>query len=75
MMKKKVTKDTTLLEILKIPGAEKILVKYNLPCLWCPIAKFEMENLSLGKICKMYDINLKELLEELNQNRERSGKK
>ena len=66
-MKNKITKDTTLAEILDLPGAEKILAKYNLPCLSCPFAKMEMENLKIGDACKMYGINLKDLLEELNK--------
>jgi len=61
-----ITKDTTLAEVLKIPGIKKILIKYNLPCLTCPFAKFEMENLKIGQICEMYNIPLKELLKELN---------
>lgn len=69
MKKKKITSKTTLSEILQHPWAEKILAKYKLPCLWCPLAKFEAQNLTLGQVCKMYDINLKELLKELNQGR------
>lgn len=68
-MAKKINKHTTLAEVLKYPGAKEILAKYKLPCLWCPMAKFEMENLTLGQVCKMYNINLKELLKELNQGR------
>lgn len=63
----KITKDTTLAELLDKPEAEKILAKYNLPCLGCPFAKFEMENLKIGEVCKMYDIDLKNLLKELNK--------
>lgn len=66
-MKNRITKDTTLTEILDLPEAEKILVKYNLPCLSCPFAKMEMENLKIGDVCKMYGINLNDLLEELNK--------
>lgn len=62
----KITKDTTLAEILGKPELVKILTKYNLPCLSCPFAKLEMENLRIGEICKMYEINLAELLKELN---------
>jgi hybrid cluster-associated redox disulfide protein len=61
-----ITKDTTLVEILKKPGAEEILAKYNLPCLGCPLAKFEVENLKIGEVCKMYGIDLENLLKELN---------
>lgn len=64
---KKITKDTNLAEILELPGTEEILVKYNLPCLGCPMAKFEMKSLKIGKICEMYGINLKGLLDELNK--------
>jgi len=65
-MKGKVGKGTTLAQILKMPGAEKILEKYNVPCLFCPFAKVEMEKLKIGNICKMYDINPNGLLKELN---------
>jgi len=63
----KITKETTLAEILNLPGAEKILAKYNLPCLTCPFAKMEMENLKIGQICQMYGIKINELLKELNK--------
>jgi len=63
----KITKDTTLAELLKYQELEKILIKYNLPCLDCPFAKFEMENLKIGEVCKMYNIDLKNLLKELNK--------
>lgn len=63
----KITKDTTLAEILKIPGTEEILAKYNLPCLWCPMAKFEAQNLKIGQVCKIYNIDVEKLLKELNQ--------
>ena len=63
----KITENTTLAEILKYPEAEKILAKYNLPCLWCPFAKMEMETLKIGEICRMYGINIENLLKELNE--------
>jgi len=63
----KITEDTTLAEILKYPEAEKVLAKYNLPCLGCPFAKYEMENLKIGQVCKMYDIDIQNLLKELNE--------
>jgi len=65
-MEKKITENTTLAEILGKPELIKILVKYNLPCVGCPLAKYEMENLKIGEISKMYEINLAELLKELN---------
>ena len=65
-MEKKITENTTLAEILGKPELILILVKYNLPCVGCPLAKYEMENLKIGEISKMYEINLAELLKELN---------
>jgi len=63
----KITENTTLAEILEKPEFVKILVKYNLPCLGCPFAKMEMENLKIGEICKMYNISVERLLRELNE--------
>lgn len=63
----KITKETTLSEILNLPGTEKILTKYNLPCLSCPMAKFELENLKIGQVCEMYEIKTENLLKELNE--------
>jgi len=63
----KFTKDTSLAEILKSPEAEKILAKYNLPCLGCSFAKMEMEKLKIGQVCQMYGIDLEKLLKELNE--------
>jgi len=64
----KITKDTLLSKILKYPKVKEILAKYNLPCLGCPMAAFEMGALKIGEVCKMYNIDLKKLLKELNKN-------
>lgn len=64
---KKITKDTSLAEILEFPEAEKILLKHNIPCLTCPFAGLEMKHLKIGQICKMYGIDFKSLLKELNK--------
>lgn len=66
-MSKKITKETVLADILKISGAEKILAKYELPCLTCPFAKFEIEKLKIGNVCEMYQIDLENLLKDLNK--------
>ncbi len=63
----KITKHTALAEILELPGAEKILTKYNLPCLSCPFAKIEMESLKIGAVCEMYGIDIEKVLKELNK--------
>lgn len=66
-MPNKVTKDTTLAELLKNPETQKILLKHNVPCLGCPYAQFETDKLKIGDVCKMYEINLENLLKELNK--------
>lgn len=66
-MKNKITNETNLAEILKYQEMEKILIKYNLPCLGCPRAKFEIEKLKIGEVCQMYGIDLENLLKELNK--------
>lgn len=69
---KKVTKNTKLAEVLKRPGAEKILEKHNTPCLHCPMAAYEMGMLTIGGIAESYGIDLKSLLADLNKEK---GKK
>ena len=63
----KITKNTTLAEILKNPEAEKILAKHNLPCLSCPFAQYEIKSLKLDEVCKMYNIDAAKILKELNE--------
>jgi len=65
-VKKEITRNTILIEILKHPNVEKILKKYKFPCLACPFAKMEMERLKIGDICKMYGIDINSLLKNLN---------
>ncbi len=62
----KFTKETTLSELLQNPKTAEILAKFNVPCLGCPMAKLEMENLKIGEVCKTYKINVQLLLKELN---------
>ncbi len=64
---KKIIKDTTLADILEVPGSEKILAKHNVPCVTCPFAKMEMDKLKIGQICKIYGIDTEKLLMELNK--------
>jgi len=63
----KITKETILAEIMKVPGAQEILAKYNLPCLSCPFAKMEMEKLKIGGVCQMYGIDADNLIKDLNK--------
>lgn len=66
-MKGKIDQKTTLGGVLKHQGTEKILAKYQVPCLACPYAQMEMDKLSLGEICQRYGIDQKELIRELNE--------
>ncbi len=70
-MSDKITKDTTLFEILEYPKAEEILAKYKVPCLGCPFAAQEMKKLKIGEVAKMYNIDLSGLLKDLNKIRTR----
>lgn len=63
----KVTKDTTLEEVLKMKGSEKILEKYKFPCLGCFFAQYESKSLKLGEVCEMYKIDAGKLIKELNE--------
>lgn len=63
----KVTKNTKLAKVLELPKGEKILAKYNLPCLFCPFAEAEIDILTVEDVCKMYGINLENLLKDLNK--------
>ncbi|MDO8503562.1 MAG: DUF1858 domain-containing protein [bacterium] len=64
-----ITQDTIIEEILKQKGAEEILVKYNVPCLSCPMASLELSILKIGDVCQTYGINCEKLLKELNKSR------
>lgn len=67
---KKITKNTTLAELLNDKKSKKyieILNEFKLPCLHCPFAIFEIYNLTLEDVCKNYQIDLKDLLKKLNK--------
>jgi hypothetical protein len=63
----KITKKTKLSKILDEKKVAKILEKYDFPCISCPFARMEMENLNVGSICEMYDIPADKLIKELNE--------
>ncbi|MEK9135059.1 MAG: hypothetical protein AAB451_02065 [Patescibacteria group bacterium] len=64
----KITRETILAEVLKTEGAEKILVKHNVPCLGCAMASMEMDKLKIGEVCQVYGIDSEKLLKDLNKN-------
>jgi hybrid cluster-associated redox disulfide protein len=63
--KQEIKKDTLLKDILEIKGASEILSQYRLPCLSCPLATFELGQLTLEDVCHFYKIDLEKLLQEL----------
>ncbi len=64
----KITENTFLSEIINNKKFQKILAKYQVPCLTCPFAIFEIQNLTLKEVCETYNLNLKNILKELNKN-------
>lgn len=62
----KITSKTTLAEIIKRKDADGILSANGVPCLACPMSAVEIDNLEIGKVCKMYKLNLEKILKELN---------
>jgi len=63
----KITRDTTLAQVLKYPGAEEILAKYSLPCLHCPAAAYEVGLLRIEEVTTTYGIDIDGLLRDLNK--------
>lgn len=63
---KSINQNSTLADLLKVKGAEKILAKYGVPCIYCPMAKFELDKLKIGEVCKIYQLPLKKILKDLN---------
>jgi hypothetical protein len=63
----KITSKTTLAKILEAKNGEKILHKFGVPCMSCPMAEFELGSLEIGQVCKMYGLDLKAILDELNK--------
>jgi hybrid cluster-associated redox disulfide protein len=70
-MKNKITKNTTIKKILKMKNGEEILMKYNLPCLSCPMAALEIDKLKIGQVAEMYGIDADKLIKELNKNQDK----
>jgi len=66
-MNKTITKDTKLKDVLKLPGGQEVLERFNTPCLHCPMSVYEMGSLKIGEIAGTYGIDLKKLLAELNR--------
>ncbi|MEG1483622.1 MULTISPECIES: DUF1858 domain-containing protein [Clostridia] len=60
-----ITKDTIIADIIKMkPNAAQILMGYGMGCIGCPSAQME----KLEQACEIHGLNLKEVLNKLNEN-------
>ncbi len=64
---KKINKNSTLKEVLEVKGAEKVLEKFDFPCLHCPMMQSEIKFLKIGEVCESYGIDLGKVLEDLGK--------
>ncbi len=64
---KKITKNTTLAEILGNPKTKTVLLRYNFPCLRCPLSVYESKTLKIGEVAKLYNFDVDNLLKDLNK--------
>lgn len=74
-MTQNITEDTLLGDILKKPYGTKILSKFKLPCLHCPMAALEMGVLKIGEVSRMYGVDIQGLMKELNAEEEKQPEK
>jgi len=65
--KSKITKDTTLAEIMADPKLLPKLFALGIPCITCPLVGMEQSFLTLEAICKAYGLDLQKILTELNK--------
>ncbi|MEM1689790.1 MAG: hypothetical protein QXU01_02570 [Candidatus Hadarchaeales archaeon] len=75
MEKQKISENTPLTEVLKIPGATEVLLRNNFPCIMCPLAFFEIGTMKLGDVIKAYNLDAEKIIKELNQLIEQEEKK
>ncbi|PIN68215.1 MAG: hypothetical protein COV98_00025 [Candidatus Altarchaeum sp. CG12_big_fil_rev_8_21_14_0_65_33_22] len=61
------TGESTYQEVIAKEESYKILAKHGVPCVTCPMARYEMGKLKLGSISEMYGLDLKALLDDLNK--------
>ena len=60
-----ITKDTIIADIIKMkPNAAQILMGYGMGCIGCPSAQME----KLEQACEIHGLNLKKVLNKLNEN-------
>ncbi len=63
----KITKESTIEEILNHPKGKEVLTKYNVPCLGCAMASMEIKYLQIGDVAEKYGLDIEGILKELNK--------
>lgn len=72
MENNKMKKEMTFLKVLeKYPYLSKIFAKYNLHCVFCPLARQE----TIEEGAKVHGLSVEKLVKELNQEIEKYEKK
>lgn len=67
-----INENTTLAEVISIPGAYETLAKLGVPCVVCPLMGMEMAYLTLGAIAQMYKLDLEKIIKELKNLQKKS---
>ena len=62
-----ITSKSSLKNVLAVKGVEEVLDKYQVPCLTCPMAAMEMDQLTIGQICEKYHIEENALIDDINK--------
>jgi len=62
-----ITKKSKYSEVLKVKGSEDVLSKHKVPCVTCPMAKMEMDTLTLEQIGSWYGIDVDSIIKDLNK--------
>ena len=61
-----ITESTSLDKLVSNERIYPILQKYGVPCIDCPMMQDEFDQLNLKKVCELYGINYKKIIEEIN---------
>jgi hypothetical protein len=67
----KITSKTKLVKIFEKKALKNTLEKFGVPCISCPMAKREIDKLSIGYVCEIYGLPKEEIIKELNKKAER----
>ena len=73
-MKRRISEETSLAEVMRRPETLQVLVNHGIPCVACPMARFEMESLRVGDVAKAYGIDVDRLMKDLNEALEKAEK-